>query len=58
MWGVEVLTWSYIIATCPPITSTIACELPLYGTCSIFTPVWRLNSSAAMWPVEPLPEEA
>ena len=56
--GAEVLTWSNIIVTCPLMTSTIAWELPLYGTCSIFTPARRLKSSAAIWPVEPLPEEA
>ena len=38
-------------------TSTIACELPLYGTCSILTPAWRLKSSAAIWPVEPVPAD-
>jgi hypothetical protein len=55
--GDDVLTWSNIIAICPPITSTSACEFPLYGTCSSRMPACRLNSSAAMCPVEPLPDD-
>jgi len=37
----DVLTWSNIIATCPPITSTSDCALPLYGTCSMRIPALR-----------------
>ena len=58
MCAAEVLTWSNIIATCPPITSTSDCALPLYGTCSMRIPALRMNISPATWPVEPFPEVA
>ena len=58
MYGSDVLTWSNISMTWPPMTSMIACALPLYGTCSILTPTWRLKSSVTMCPVPPGPEVA
>src|SRR6185503_2154372 len=49
---------SNMIDTCPDMRSISAGPLPLYGTCSIFTPVIMLKSSADMWIEVPLPEEA
>src|SRR5262245_44219661 len=55
-YGSDVLTWSYINCTLPATTSTMAAALPLYGTCSIFTPACRLKSSPAICPVLPAPD--
>ncbi|MNF16545.1 hypothetical protein D3C80_2196080 [compost metagenome] len=43
--------------TLPLITSAIAGELPLYGTCSIFTPFICASSSADRWLDAPTPAE-
>ena len=41
----------------PPTRSVSACAEPLYGTCTIFVPVARLNASHARCCVLPMPEE-
>lgn len=41
------------IGTCPPITSSSACVVPLYGTCSSVMPALCRNSSPAR--CSPLP---
>ena len=45
------------ICTWPPMTSVIACDPPLYGTCVSDMPAARSNSSTARCGVEPLPGE-
>ncbi len=46
-----------IAAIWPPIKSIIAGAAPLYGTCNMSMPVWRLNTSDAICSIEPLPAE-
>src|SRR5471030_2906966 len=56
--GIEDGMLSNIRLTCPPMRSATAGQLPLYGICSMSTPVRYLNISPDMWIVEPLPLEA
>src|ERR1017187_8781508 len=43
-----VVTASNIMSTCPSSVSVRACELPLYGMCTMSSPAIALNSSPAM----------
>ena len=47
-----------IISTWPPMVSVSAGELPLYGTCTMFTPAISLKSSPAIWFELPRPDDA
>jgi hypothetical protein len=49
---------SKLICTWPPIRSSSAGPLPLYGMWVMKVPAWSLNSSAAMCWVLPEPLEA
>src|SRR5436190_4651670 len=44
---------SNMTCTCPAIRSLIACEPPLYGTCTMSVPVMYLKSSPPTCPGEP-----
>src|SRR5215213_4500674 len=55
--GHELVAASIAASTCPPIRSVTIGAEPLYGTWTIFVPVFCMKSSIAMCNDEPDPDE-
>ena len=58
IYGIAEAEVANISWACPAITSVSAGCAPLYGMCSIWTPVIALKSSPARCAAAPLPEDA
>jgi hypothetical protein len=58
MYPIDEVRLSNMTSTSPPSMPESAGPLPLYGTCTILTPVIIMNISADMWIDVPLPEDA